>query len=178
MPTVYWTDKLPSSVYHRFTIPVLTPRQEALSRCKMVNVYYQEDRRPLRPVTSAALRAEATPRLKELAQPRSCTDVWELNRPLYPLVSKGALSAIPSERILALAKPKQLPTPSSKPHRKGLHGPIARIARFDDLAKPRTYTFDVRNPYKISKAALEYVASPRILEISRPARVRAKVAPH
>lgn len=173
-PTIYWMDKLPSA-YRKYTVPVMTPRQEELSQSKKVNPDYIEDRHTgVLPVTKAALNAKATPRVQQLAEPRPFNDEWELNRPLCPQVSRGALTAVPSERIVALAKPRYLPAIQGK-IRKIIHGPIVRIARFDELARPRIYTFEGRNPFKVSKAALDYVPSQRIIEISRPVRIKAKV---
>ncbi|XP_077192379.1 sperm microtubule associated protein 2 isoform X2 [Paroedura picta] len=107
-PTVYWVDKIPSA-HHKFTTPDLTPRQEELSQAKKVDPAFKEDRSSSEwRVTRAAMKAKASPRLKELAEPRPCADGWEFSRPLYS-VSKGAMAAIPSERINLLAKPKELP---------------------------------------------------------------------
>ncbi|KAL8177874.1 UNVERIFIED_CONTAM: hypothetical protein K2H54_022526 [Gekko kuhli] len=148
--------------------------QEELSRSKKVDPAFKEDRSSLEwNVTRAALKAKVSPRLRQLAEPRPCADGWEFSRPLYS-VSKGAMAAIPSERIVLLAKPRELPaTPSDQP-RKPVHRGIVRNAKFDELSKPRIYTLDVRDPYKISKGALQYVPSPRVLEISHP--VKGKVA--
>ncbi|XP_061458193.1 sperm microtubule associated protein 2 [Rhineura floridana] len=175
-PSVYWVDKIPKG-HPRSTVPALTSRQEELSQSKKVDMDFKDDRPTAAwPVTNAALKAKASSRLKQLALPRPYTDAWELNRPPCPMVSKGALTAIPTQRIVALAKPKNLPSPPKRPPRKSIYGPIAGFAKFDELSKPRIYSFDGNNPYKISKAALQYVPSPRILEISRPVRVRGKAA--
>ncbi|KAH0625811.1 hypothetical protein JD844_034094 [Phrynosoma platyrhinos] len=175
-PTIYWVDKIPKG-QPKFTVPVLTSRQEELSQTKKVNADFRGDRpTPMWPVSRAALKAEASPRLKELAQPRPLFDIWALNQPRSLMVSKGALTAIPTPRIIALAEPKHLVSPPKKPQRKSIHGPIVGAEKFDVLSKPRVYTFEAHNPHEISKAALQYVPSPRILEISRPMRVRGKAS--
>ncbi|KAJ7308464.1 hypothetical protein JRQ81_009015 [Phrynocephalus forsythii] len=176
-PTVYWVDKIPKEL-PRVTVPVLTSRQEELSQSKKVNADFRGDRPTATwPVSRAALKAEASSRVKELAQPRPLIDDWGLSRPRFPLVSKGALNATPSPRVIALATPRSLPpSPSRKPTKKMPRGPTANIAKFEELSKPRIYTYESQNPYKVSKAALQYVPSPRILEISRPARQRSRVA--
>ncbi|XP_034973128.1 sperm microtubule associated protein 2 [Zootoca vivipara] len=175
-PSVYWVDKIPKA-QPRTTIPVLTPRQEMLSRSKTVNADFSGDRpSAVWPVKAAALKVKASSRLLELAQPRPYRSAWEINRPPYPLVSKGALAAVPSQRIIALAVPRTVPASvAKKPHRKLIHRP-AGAAKYDELSKPKIYTFDKRDPLKVSKAALQYVPSPRIIEISRPVRIRGKVA--
>nr|XP_028581453.1 testicular haploid expressed gene protein-like [Podarcis muralis] len=57
-------------------------------------------------VTEAALRAQASPRLKELARPRPCPAGWEFHRSPYSVVTQAAKNAVASERLLALAKPR------------------------------------------------------------------------
>nr|XP_028569970.1 LOW QUALITY PROTEIN: testicular haploid expressed gene protein [Podarcis muralis] len=174
-PSVYWVDKIPKA-QPRTTVPVLTPRQEVLSRSKKVNSDYSGDRpTAVWPVKAAALKVKASSRTDELSQPRPYRSAWEINRPLYPLVSKGALAAVPTQRIIALAIPRTVPSVPKKPHRKLTHHP-AGAAKYDELSKPKIYTFDKRDPLQVSKAALQYVPSPRILEISRPVRIRGKVA--
>ncbi|XP_042334821.1 testicular haploid expressed gene protein [Sceloporus undulatus] len=175
-PTVYWVDKIPKE-QPRFTVPVLTSRQEELSQIKKVNADFRGDRpTPMWPVSRAALKVEASPRLRELAQPRHYADVWELSRPRSLMVSKGALTATATPRIIALAEPKHVASPSREIRRKSIHGPIVGVEKFNELSKPRVYAFEAPRPPRISRAALEYVPSPRILEISRPMRVRGKVS--
>ncbi|XP_072834843.2 sperm microtubule associated protein 2 [Pogona vitticeps] len=156
----------------------LTSRQEELSQSKKVNADFRGDRpTAVWPISRAALNAEASSRVKELAQPRPFIDDWALSRPRFPLVSKGALNATPSQRVIALATPRSLPvSPLKKPPKKTPRGPIANVAKFEELSKPRIYMYESHNPYKVSKAALQYVPSSRILEISRPVRMRAKAA--
>ncbi|XP_025027224.1 testicular haploid expressed gene protein [Python bivittatus] len=172
-PTVYWVDKIPKE-QPRFTIPVLTPRQEELSQFKRVNPSYRYERSfPEQSVTCAALNVVASPRIKKLAQPRPFPDISELNNPTWHMVSKGALNAVPTPRIIALARPKSSPSTSDKPHKK--HGPVPRAEKFEELSRPRIYIFEGHNPYIISKAALKYHPSPRILEISRPVKVQGRI---
>ncbi|CAI5773147.1 testicular haploid expressed gene protein-like isoform X2 [Podarcis raffonei] len=91
----------------RGTVPVLTPRLEELAKCKTVHPRYKADRPTAEWfVTEAALRAQASPRLKELARPRPCPAGWEFHRSPYSVVTQAAKNAVASERLLALAKPR------------------------------------------------------------------------
>ncbi|XP_034971326.1 sperm microtubule associated protein 2-like [Zootoca vivipara] len=101
----------------KFTVPVITPRLEELAKCKTVHPRFKADRTTAECfVTEAALRARASPRLKELAQPRPCPAGWEFHRSPYSVVTQAAKNAIASERLLALAKPRpQAREANSKP---------------------------------------------------------------
>ncbi|XP_034278571.1 sperm microtubule associated protein 2 [Pantherophis guttatus] len=172
-PSVYWVDKIPKE-QPRYTIPVMTSRQEELSEFKMVHPGYQYNRFFAEtPVTPTALNVVASPRLANLSQPRPVTDISELNNLNWFMVRKGALTAVPTPRIIALAKPKCIPTTSEKSHKRRRSLPTAE--KLTQLSRPRIYIFEEHDPYKVSKAALNYNPSPRIIEISRPARVRGKI---
>ncbi|XP_026542870.1 testicular haploid expressed gene protein-like [Notechis scutatus] len=172
-PSVYWVDKIPKE-QPRYTIPVMTSRQEELSEFKMVHPSYKYNRFfPETSVTPTALNVVASPRLNNLSRPRPVTDISELNNLNWFMVRKGALTAVPTPRIIALAKPKCSPTTSEKPHKK--RHPVPTEEKLEQLSRPRVYIFEAHDPYKVSKAALKYDPSPRIIEISRPTRVRGRI---
>uniref|UniRef100_A0ABM5FWQ0 Sperm microtubule associated protein 2-like n=1 Tax=Pogona vitticeps TaxID=103695 RepID=A0ABM5FWQ0_9SAUR len=96
-----------SSTNRRFTVPAVSHRLEELSQSRKAHADVRKPRStPEWSVAVSAMRATASPRLKELAQPRPYPAGWKFHRAPYSVVTKAALSALPSERITVLAKPR------------------------------------------------------------------------
>ncbi|KAJ7320209.1 hypothetical protein JRQ81_019720 [Phrynocephalus forsythii] len=97
-PLTFTRLKTTVSSNRRFTVPAVSHRIEELSQSKKVHSDIRKPRSvPEWSVAVTALKAKASPRLKELAQPRPCPAGWEFNRSPYSVVTKAALSALPSE---------------------------------------------------------------------------------
>ncbi|XP_039371992.1 testicular haploid expressed gene protein isoform X1 [Mauremys reevesii] len=176
--SVYWTDKLPSKT-HRFTVPALTPRQAELSRSKKIYQGSEENRSfPIWPVSAASKHAVASPRVKELAQPKLINSAWEADRPVYTRVSKGARTAAARERTTHLAKPKKrdfsakLDAPSAPPRS------VTQFTRTEYLARPKTehpsYLHDKPVRWAVSAGTRNAVLSARLSELARP-KVRKQI---
>nr|XP_013800418.1 PREDICTED: testicular haploid expressed gene protein [Apteryx mantelli mantelli] len=170
--SVYWTDKLPPEP-HRFTTPVLTVRQEELSRPKKLHPDYEENRpSPVWPVRAAALQVVASPRVTELACPKVLGGAWETSRSALTRVSEAAKTAAPRARTIYLAKPRRrdfscaLDAPSTPPRN------IKSLTRTIFLAEPKLehprYCREKLLPWPVSAASKNTVASARILELARP----------
>ncbi|XP_075758691.1 sperm microtubule associated protein 2 isoform X2 [Pelodiscus sinensis] len=176
--SVYWTDKPPPKA-HRFTVPVLTPRQEELSRSKMIYRGFEENRSiPIWPVSAPSKHTVASPRVKELARPKLVNSAWKIDRPVYTTVSKGARTAVTRERTIHLAKPKKRDflakmDASSTPPRS-----IAQLTRTEHLARPKTEhpscLPDKPIRWPVSTGARNAVMSARLSELAQP-KVRKQI---
>ncbi|XP_013924277.1 PREDICTED: testicular haploid expressed gene protein-like [Thamnophis sirtalis] len=99
-----------------------------------------------REISKAARRAEATPRLQQLAHPvvRKQLQFYENTCMEAPIrqIPLTTLQAVPSPRLLELARPKTIPSESA---------------------------IDRSPEWPVSAAAKQAVASPRLMELSHPA---------
>ena len=100
---------------------------------------------PIWLVSKKALKANPSDRVQSLSEPKRHHKEFEPSKPVYSIVSKGAKSANASERIQALAKPKQYQELPIKP---------------DSCWDYSEWESDV------SKAALKYDPSSRVLQLS------------
>ncbi|XP_033903762.3 testicular haploid expressed gene protein-like [Acipenser ruthenus] len=147
--SVYWLDNMPSQ--RAATTSVLTPRLSELSQFKALNTKYSEDRRsPIWTVSAAALKSTATKRLEELAQPKAVSQEWEPQRFVYSVVSEAVKSAVPSPRILQLARPKRR------------YPPVAR----DSLIWSPEQGISI-----VTEAACSAVATPRLQDLATAKKV-------
>ncbi|XP_039201155.1 testicular haploid expressed gene protein-like isoform X2 [Crotalus tigris] len=100
---------------------------------------------PEREISKAARRAEASPRLQQLAQPvvRQKMQLYENTCMEFPIrqIPLTALQAVPSPRLLELARPKTIPSDSA---------------------------MDRSPEWPVSVAAKQAVASPRLTELAQP----------
>ncbi|XP_037360773.1 testicular haploid expressed gene protein isoform X1 [Talpa occidentalis] len=79
---------------------------------------------PIWPIPRCTLEHQASGRLRELATPRIRNNIWSINMTEVSQVSRAAQMAVPSPRILCLAKPRVPatlleewnPMPKPKPH--------------------------------------------------------------
>ncbi|XP_033029888.1 testicular haploid expressed gene protein-like isoform X2 [Lacerta agilis] len=101
---------------------------------------------PQWPVSSAALCWEATPRILDLSQPRSLPSSFTFPKEPETRVSRSAMHASASERIMCISRPVQKRDTSN----------LYYDSRYKEAP--------IRH---VTPAALNYVASPRILELAR-----------
>ncbi|KAG8519207.1 Testicular haploid expressed gene protein, partial [Galemys pyrenaicus] len=131
---------------------------------------------PIWPVPRSTLEYQASGRLRELAAPRIRNNIWSINMSEVSQVSRAAQMAVPSPRILWLAKPRAPatlleewdPMPKPKPH-------VSDYDRLLQLAMPKAQSDKCvpdRDPrWKVLEVTKKAVASPRILSLAQP-RVR------
>ena len=117
------------------------PRTNELAKSKKAHSQYEEPKPLPTPVSANAKRACASPRLEQLAKPKSRKDA-EMRDPEWA-VSKAAIKAVPRQRILELAQAKQLASGYREPLRPDR--PVSRPAlksapteRIRMLARPVT----------------------------------------
>ncbi|XP_028421176.1 sperm microtubule associated protein 2 [Perca flavescens] len=172
--SVYWLDQLPPEKTGSTTKTELTPRWSELCRSK--KFYAQVTISPVWEVSEWALKAVPSNRLCSLAQPRAPAVGWQPGRLLLSPLNRVTQTAVATSRICQLAQPKRrLVLEGSGPKSKPVpmtHIPCKASAHIELLATPK---FDhpkfegersVCRP--ISRAARNYVASPRLHELSSP----------
>ncbi|XP_037360775.1 testicular haploid expressed gene protein isoform X3 [Talpa occidentalis] len=125
-PSVYWTEKFLEDTTLTVTVPVVSRRVEELARPKRFYLEYYNNNRttPIWPIPRCTLEHQASGRLRELATPRIRNNIWSINMTEVSQVSRAAQMAVPSPRILCLAKPRVPatlleewnPMPKPKPH--------------------------------------------------------------
>uniref|UniRef100_A0ABI8ARB6 Sperm microtubule associated protein 2 n=1 Tax=Felis catus TaxID=9685 RepID=A0ABI8ARB6_FELCA len=196
-PSVYWTERFLEDTTLTVTVPVVTRRVEELARPKRFYSEYfnnnsflwQEQDTPFYPfypdpspddrstsvwpVPRPTLEYQASSRLKELATPRVRNNIWSINMSEVSQVSKAAQMAIPSTRILQLAKPRAPatlleewdPMPKPKPH-------VSDYNRLLHLAMPKAQSDQCvpdRDPrWEVLDVTKKAVASPRIISLAKP----------
>ncbi|XP_004866088.1 testicular haploid expressed gene protein isoform X2 [Heterocephalus glaber] len=131
---------------------------------------------PLWPVPRPTLEYCVSGRLKELATPRVRNNIWSINMSEVSRVSRAAQMAVPSSRILQLAKPRAPatlsaewdPMPKPKPY-------VSDYSRLLQLALPKAQSEKCvpdRSPrWEVLDITKKAVASPRIVSLAQP-RVR------
>ncbi|XP_069073281.1 sperm microtubule associated protein 2 isoform X2 [Pleurodeles waltl] len=176
--SVYWLDKLPPKT-QQITVPAVTARQEELARPKKIN---KTDRlSPTWPVSQSAMIAVPSPRLQHLAQPKTPSKEWKLDRPVQSTVSKGALSAAPRPRTVELAKPKTRSAPLMKEvedadHSTGdshsvTHSKQELISKAELLAVPKSehpqYLHQKSVQWLVPESAKNHLASDRVCQLAK-----------
>ncbi|XP_037360776.1 testicular haploid expressed gene protein isoform X4 [Talpa occidentalis] len=128
---------------------------------------------PIWPIPRCTLEHQASGRLRELATPRIRNNIWSINMTEVSQVSRAAQMAVPSPRILCLAKPRVPatlleewnPMPKPKPH-------ASDYNRLLQLAAPKTQSdkcIPDRDPrWKVLEVTKKAVASPRIISLAQP----------
>ncbi|XP_074516597.1 sperm microtubule associated protein 2 isoform X2 [Sebastes fasciatus] len=172
--SVYWLDQLPPEKTRCTTKTELTPRWSELCRSK--KFYTQVIPSPIWEVSEWALRAVPSDRLCSLAQPRAPAAGWQPDRPLLARLNRGTQTAVATSQICQLAQPKRRPVLEgsglkSKPIPM-THIPCKASAHIELLATPKHNhpKFEgLRSEcWPVSRAARNYVAGQRLLELSRP----------
>nr|KAF6402661.1 theg spermatid protein [Rousettus aegyptiacus] len=165
-PSVYWTDRFLEDTTLTVTVPAVSRRVEELARPKrFYSEFYNHCRtNPVWPVPRSTLEHHASSRLRELATPKVRNNIWCTHMSEVSQVSKAAQMAVPSSRILQLAKPR---------------APATLLAEWDPVPKPkpkeRRDANEGHNPYHISPASLTARASPRLQELATPKTITKKV---
>ncbi|XP_037679716.1 testicular haploid expressed gene protein [Choloepus didactylus] len=173
-PSVYWTERFLEDTTLSVTVPAVSPRVEELSRPKrFYSEYYNNRTTPVWPIPRATLEYQPSGRLKELATPKVRNNIWRINMSEVSQVSRAAQLAVPSPRILWLAKPRAPatlleewdPMPKPKPH-------VSNYSRLLRLAMPKLQSdkcvpdWDPR--WEVLDVTKKAVASPRIVSLARP----------
>ncbi|XP_058584649.1 testicular haploid expressed gene protein [Neofelis nebulosa] len=174
-PSVYWTERFLEDTTLTVTVPAVTRRVEELARPKRFYSEYFNNNRSTSvwPVPRPTLEYQASSRLRELATPRVRNNIWNINMSEVSQVSKAAQMAIPSTRILRLAKPRAPatlleewdPMPKPKPH-------VSDYNRLLHLAMPKAQSDQCvpdRDPrWEVLDVTKKAVASPRIISLAKP----------
>ncbi|KAF3829701.1 hypothetical protein GH733_003965 [Mirounga leonina] len=174
-PSVYWTERFLEDTTLTITVPEVSRRVEELARPKrFYSEYYNNNRTtPIWPVPRSSLEYQASSRLRELAAPRVRNNIWSINMSEVSQVSRAAQMAIPSPRILQLAKPRSPatlleewdPMPKPKPH-------MSDYNRLLHLAMPKAQSNQCvpdRDPrWEVLDVTKKAVASPRIISLAKP----------
>uniref|UniRef100_A0A8C9K9B0 Sperm microtubule associated protein 2 n=1 Tax=Panthera tigris altaica TaxID=74533 RepID=A0A8C9K9B0_PANTA len=174
-PSVYWTERFLEDTTLTVTVPAVTRRVEELARPKRFYSEYFNNNRSTSvwPVPRPTLEYQASSRLRELATPRVRNNIWSINMSEVSQVSKAAQMAIPSTRILRLAKPRAPatlleewdPMPKPKPH-------VSDYNRLLHLAMPKAQSDQCvpdRDPrWEVLDVTKKAVASPRIISLAKP----------
>ncbi|KAF1374666.1 hypothetical protein PFLUV_G00231470 [Perca fluviatilis] len=172
--SVYWLDQLPPEKTGSTTTTELTPRWSELCRSK--KFYAQVTISPVWEVSEWALKAVPSNRLCSLAQPRAPAVGWQPDRLLLAPLNRVAQTAVATSRICQLAQPKRrLVLEGSGPKSKPVpmtHIPCKASAHIELLASPKSdhpkFEGERSVCRPVSRAALNYVASPRLHELSSP----------
>ncbi|XP_066217062.1 sperm microtubule associated protein 2 isoform X2 [Saccopteryx leptura] len=174
-PSVYWTERFLEDTTLTVTIPAMSRRLEELARPKRFYLEYYNNNRttPILPIRQSALEYQASRHLRELATPRVRNNIWSINMSEVSQVSRAAQMAIPSSRILQLAKPRTPatlleewdPVPKPKPH-------VLDYNRLLQLAMPKAQSEKCvpnRDPrWEVLNVTKKAVASPRIISLAKP----------
>ncbi|EHB03931.1 Testicular haploid expressed gene protein, partial [Heterocephalus glaber] len=177
-PSVYWTKRFLEDTTLSVTVPAVSLRLEELARPRRLYLEYFNSCRasPLWPVPRPTLEYCVSGRLKELATPRVRNNIWSINMSEVSRVSRAAQMAVPSSRILQLAKPRAPatlsaewdPMPKPKPY-------VSDYSRLLQLALPKAQSEKCvpdRSPrWEVLDITKKAVASPRIVSLAQP-RVR------
>ncbi|XP_039103910.1 testicular haploid expressed gene protein isoform X2 [Hyaena hyaena] len=128
-PSVYWTERFLEDTTLTITVPAVTRRVEELARPKrFYSEYFNNNRTTsIWPIPRPTLEYQASNRLRELATPRIRNNIWSINMSEVSHVSKAAQMAIPSTRILQLAKPR---------------APATLLEEWDPMPKPTPHMSD------------------------------------
>ncbi|XP_005406100.1 PREDICTED: testicular haploid expressed gene protein isoform X2 [Chinchilla lanigera] len=174
-PSVYWTERFLEDTTLAVTVPAVSRRVEELARPRRFYLEYFNSCRasPIWSVPRASLDYRASGRLRELATPKVRNNIWSINMSEVSQVSRAAQTAVPSSRILQLAKPRAPatvsaewdPMPKPKPY-------ASDYGRLVQLAMPKAQSEKCvpdRSPrWEVLDITKKAVASPRIISLAQP----------
>ncbi|XP_044023294.1 theg spermatid protein isoform X2 [Siniperca chuatsi] len=131
---------------------------------------------PIWEVSEWALRAVASDRLCSLAQPRALAAGWQPNHPLLAPLNRATQTAVATTRICQLAQPKRRLFLEGSGHKSKpvpvTHIPCKASAHIELLATPKhdhpKFKGERSVCWPVSRAARNYTASQRLLELSSP----------
>ncbi|XP_036898629.1 testicular haploid expressed gene protein isoform X2 [Sturnira hondurensis] len=174
-PSVYWTEKFLEDPTLTVTMPAVSRRVEELARPRRFCLEYYSNNRvtPKHRISPSTLDYRSSSRLRELATPRIRNNIWSINMSEVSQVSRAAQIAIPSSRILQLAKPRTPatlleewdPVPKPKPR-------VSDYNRLLHLAMPKVQSEkcvpDRSARWEVLDITKKAVASPRIISLAKP----------
>ncbi|XP_030630527.1 sperm microtubule associated protein 2 [Chanos chanos] len=179
--SVYWLDELPNfsncSFYILIRFPsVLTPRLSKLTESKRLDPTFQNNRQsPVWVVSTAALSARPSDRVRYLALPRLPAAGWQPERPLLAALSVAVRTAEASQRICQLAHPKRMKKiPNQKDSKASITAapPCSTSSRIHLLATPKSnhsqYMLDRPVTCPVSRSTRKAVASERVQVLAQP----------
>ncbi|XP_042540794.1 testicular haploid expressed gene protein-like [Dipodomys spectabilis] len=170
-PSIYWNERFHEDTTLTITVPAVSRRVEELSQPKKITLECYRNKILPRPLPSIAYHP--TNRLKELAIPKVRNNIWTIDMSELSKVSRAAQMAVPSARILHLAKPKGPPTvseewdpmPKPKAH-------MSDYNRLLQLAMPKAQSekcIPDRSPrWEVLDVTKRAVASERIITLAQP----------
>ncbi|XP_006107341.2 testicular haploid expressed gene protein isoform X1 [Myotis lucifugus] len=174
-PSVYWTERFLEDTTLSITVPAVSRRVEELARPKKFYTDYCDSIRTTHnvPISQCTFDYQPSNRLRELATPKVRNNIWNIDMSEVSKVSKAAQMAIPSSRIVQLAKPKPPATlleewdPVPKPKRHALN-----YNRLLYLAMPKAQSDQCvpdRDPrWEVLDVTKKAVASARIRLLAKP----------
>ncbi|KAM4819412.1 sperm microtubule associated protein 2-like [Thomomys bottae] len=170
-PSMYWSERFHEDTTLTITVPTVSRRVEELSRPKKITLECYQNK--TMPTPHSIIEYQPTNRLKELAVPRAHNNTWAIDMNELSKVSRAAQVAVPSARILDLAKPKGPPTlleewdPMPKPKAR-----VSDYSRLLQLSTPKTQSekcIPDRSPrWEVLDVAKKAVASERIVTLAQP----------
>ncbi|XP_014395551.1 PREDICTED: testicular haploid expressed gene protein isoform X2 [Myotis brandtii] len=174
-PSVYWTERFLEDTTLSITVPAVSRRVEELARPKKFYTDYCDSIRTTHnvPISHCTFDYQPSNRLRELATPKVRNNIWNIDMSEVSKVSKAAQMAIPSSRIVQLAKPKPPATlleewdPVPKPKRHALN-----YNRLLYLSMPKAQSDQCvpdRDPrWEVLDVTKKAVASARIRSLAKP----------
>ncbi|KAB1259374.1 Testicular haploid expressed gene protein [Camelus dromedarius] len=174
-PSVYWTERFLKDTTLTITVPEVSRRVEELARPKRFysECYSNNRTTSVWPIARSTLGYQASSRLRELARPKMRSNIWSTSMSEVSQVSRAARMAVPSPRILLLAKPRAPatlleewdPMPKPKPH-------VSDYNRLLHLAMPKAQSDKCvpdRDPrWEVLEITKKAVASPRVISLAKP----------
>ncbi|XP_059551253.1 testicular haploid expressed gene protein [Myotis daubentonii] len=174
-PSVYWTERFLEDTTLSITLPAVSRRVEELARPKKFYTDYCDSNRTTHnmPISQCTFDYQLSNRLRELATPKVRNNIWNIDMSEVSKVSKAAQMAIPSSRIMQLAKPRPPatlleewdPVPKPKPH-------ALNYNRLLYLAMPKAQSDQCvpdRDPrWEVLDVTKKAVASARIRVLAKP----------
>ncbi|XP_072804272.1 sperm microtubule associated protein 2 isoform X3 [Vicugna pacos] len=174
-PSVYWTERFLEDTTLTITVPEVSRRVEELARPKRFysECYSNNRTTSVWPIPRSTLGYQASSRLRELARPKMRSSIWNTSMSEVSQVSRAARMAVPSPRILLLAKPRAPatlleewdPMPKPKPH-------VSDYNRLLHLAMPKAQSDKCvpdRDPrWEVLEITKKAVASPRVILLAKP----------
>ncbi|XP_072804271.1 sperm microtubule associated protein 2 isoform X2 [Vicugna pacos] len=128
-PSVYWTERFLEDTTLTITVPEVSRRVEELARPKRFysECYSNNRTTSVWPIPRSTLGYQASSRLRELARPKMRSSIWNTSMSEVSQVSRAARMAVPSPRILLLAKPR---------------APATLLEEWDPMPKPKPHVSD------------------------------------
>uniref|UniRef100_H3ASC9 Sperm microtubule associated protein 2 n=1 Tax=Latimeria chalumnae TaxID=7897 RepID=H3ASC9_LATCH len=178
--SIYWVDKVPRA--RPSTQASGKKMQKIVKWFKRINENFEADRpSPIWAVNVPALKAEASPRLQQLAHPKTVDREWRADRPYGTHVSARAKTAVCTPRVTQLARPKiRSSQPPQETCSEGTSGSDKEEVKTEDnvsdrietLATPKklhpAYFPNRPAEWPVPESARKIVATERISQLAKP----------